>query len=214
MTPPDPRPPVPKPAPGWQRAGGARAAAAVLGSVAALGGGTGSAIAQTTGGHAQRSGERRQSRRAQELPAGERALLSAVFSALSQQAPGIAKPILDQGVGDGTISQAQEDAFLDRLASVKSAAGGSGPTAGAGQPAAPAEVPTSAAAQLLFQRALGAIRADLPVVARPLVSAALADGSISEAQATRLSGRFDGGPRLGFGLVMRNARAVGATRLP
>jgi hypothetical protein len=46
------------------------------------------------------------------------------------------------------------------------------------------------------------------------VDAALADGSISEAQATRLSGRFEAGPRLGFGLVMRRAQAVGATRLP
>lgn len=215
MAPRDPNlPDASKPATGRARPGGARAAAAMLGSVAALGA-PGSALAQATTGHTPRTAERRQARRAQDaLPAGERALLSAVFGALSQQAPAIAAPVLAQGVAAGTISQAQEDAFLARLASVKAAAGGSGQTAGAGQPAAPAEVPPSPAAQTVFQQALGAIRAGLPTVARPLVDAALADGSITEAQATRLSARFEAGPRLGFGLVLRGARAVGATRLP
>jgi hypothetical protein len=75
-------------------------------------------------------------------------------------------------------------------------------------------VPRSPAAQALFQRVFAAIRAELPVLAEPMVAVAVADGAITDAQADRLRGRFDRGPRLGFGLVMRNARAVGATRLP
>ncbi|MCA1689542.1 MAG: hypothetical protein LC720_03600 [Actinobacteria bacterium] len=101
-----------------------------------------------------------------------------------------------------------------RLASVKTADGHSGPTAGAGRAAAPAEVPPGPGAQALFERVFAAIRAELPVVAEPMVAAALADGTISEAQATRLGARFRQGPRLGFGLVLRGARSIGATRLP
>jgi hypothetical protein len=183
----------------------------VLGSVAALGG-AGGAVAPTTS-HAAASSQRPQSRRADPLPAGELALLGLVFSALAAAAPGIARPILAGGVADGTITQAQEDRFLARLASVKTAEEG-GPTAGAGQPAAPAEAPPSPAARELFQRALAAIRSALPGIAAPMVAAALADGTVTEAQAARLRGRFQGGPRLGFGLVMRGARAAGATRLP
>jgi hypothetical protein len=210
----NPRPPAGKRGPG-----GRRAAAAVLGSVAALGGAGGSAAAAQSlagagGGHQPRTAERRQSRRAQELPAGERTLLSAVFSGLSRQAPAIARPVLDAGVAAGTITQAEENGFLARLA--ETAADGSGlPTAGAGHTAAPAEaLPSNPDGLLVFRQALAAIRAELPVVAEPLVAAALADGSISAAQATRLTGRFEAGPRLGFGLVLRGARAVGATRLP
>jgi hypothetical protein len=183
-------------------------AAAVLGSVAALGG-TGTALAQSTG---HPPAQRAQSRRADKLPPGELALLGLVFGALSAAAPAIAKPILARGVGDGTINQAEEDGFLARLASVKGG-DGSRPTAGAGRVAAPAAGPPSPAAQALFQRVFAAIRAELPVIAAPLVATAVADGTISQAQAVRLTGRFAQGPRLGFGLVMR-ARAVPATRLP
>jgi hypothetical protein len=169
-------------------------------------------VAQTTG-HPSPHRQRPPSRRVDPLPPGEIALLGLVFSALAAAAPGIARPILARGVADGTITQAQEEGFLTRLASVKTAEEG-GPTAGAGQPAAPAEAPPSPAARELFQRALAAIRAALPAVAAPMVATALADGTITEAQAARLGGRFQAGPRLGFGLVLRNARAAGATRLP
>jgi hypothetical protein len=179
--------------------------------MAALGG-AGPAVAQTTR-HAPPTSPRSQARRADKLPPGEHALLNRVFGALSAAAPAIAAPILARGVGDGTITQAEGDGFLSRLASVKGGDGG-GPTAGAGQAAAPAAVPGNPAAQALFQRVFAAIRAELPVLAEPMVAAAVADGTITDAQAVRLRGRFDRGPRLGFGLVMRNARSVGATRLP
>ncbi|MGI8802852.1 MAG: hypothetical protein ACR2KV_11860 [Solirubrobacteraceae bacterium] len=210
MDPRDVKPPAPKP--GRPRVMPTRTAAAVIGSVAALGG-AGSAAAQVTG-HPAPDRQRRQGRRAEAMPAGERALLTRVFSALSAQAPAIARPTLAAGVGDGTITQADEDRFLARLESVRTAEHGAGPTAGAGRAAARAGAPPSLAAQTVFQRALAAVRAELPVVAAPMVSAALADGSITAAQATRLSARFGEGPRLGFGLVMRGARSVGATRLP
>ncbi len=208
-----PKRPAPKGAAGaGPRVGPGRTAVAVLGSVVALGG-SGSALAHART-HPPPDRQRRPTPRVDTLPAGERALLARVFGALSDRAPAIAKPFLERGVADGTITQAQEDRFLARLDSVKAAEAGSGPTAGAGHPAAPAVAPPSAAAQALFQQALAAIRAELPVIALPMVGAAVADGSITEAQAARLSGRLHQGPRLGFGLVMRNARAVGATRLP
>ena len=208
-----PKSPPPKPPSGRPRTTPRRAAgaAAVLGSVAALGGGAGGALAETT--HAAPHRQRPASRRVDPLPAGELALLGAVFGALAAAAPGIARPILGRGVADGTITQAQEDHFLAGLASVKAAEEG-GPTAGAGQPAAPAAAPPGPAARELFQRALAAIRAALPTIAAPMVDAALADGTITDAQAARLRGRFSHGPRLGFGLVLRGARAAGATRLP
>ncbi len=180
--------------------------------MAALGG-AGTAAAQTTR-HPPPKSPRSQTRRADQLPPGELALLGRVFGALSAAAPAIAAPILARGVGDGTITQAEEDGFLARLASVKGGDGGGRPTAGAGQAAAPAAAPRSPAAQALFQEVFAAIRADLPALAEPMVAAAVTDGTITEAQAVRLRGRFDRGPRLGFGLVMRNARSVGATRLP
>ncbi len=205
--PPPGKPPVKRPRAAPRRAAGA---AAVLGSVAALGG-AGSATAATPQAAPHR--QRPPSRRVDPLPAGELALLGAVFSALAAAAPGIARPILSRGVADGTITQAQEDRFLAGLASVKAAEEG-GQTAGAGQPAAPAAAPPGPAAHALFQRALAAIRAALPAIAAPMVDAAVADGAISETQAARLRGRFLEGPRLGFGLVLRGARAAGATRLP
>jgi hypothetical protein len=186
------------------------ATVAVIGSMAALGG-AGNAVAQPT--HPSQAGPRAQPRRADPRPAGELALLGLVFSGLAAAAPAIARPILSGGVADGTITPAQADRFLAGLASVKAAEEG-GPSAGPGQAAVPAQAPPTPAAQALFQRALAAIRAELPVVAAPLLGAAVADGSITEAQASRLRGRFAGGPRLGFGLVLRGARAIGATRLP
>ena len=178
-------------------------AAAVLGSVAALGG-AGSAVAQTTSGHRLSDTQRRPSRKADPLPAGERALLDQVFSSLSAQAPAIAKPILEVGVGEGTISRAQAERFLAGLR----AADRPGPTG------LPAAAPPSPAGHALFQRVFAAIRGELPVIALPLLLAALAEGAISEGQAARLRARFERGPQLGFGLVLRGARAAGATRLP
>lgn len=194
-----PRPGAAKPASGGWRAPGRAAAAAVLGTVAL--GGAGNAVAQTTG-HRSTDRQRRQSRKADALPAGERALLGRVFSGLSAAAPDIARPLLDRGVADGTITAAQEERFLGRL---RAAEGDAAPP--------PADAPPSPAAQALFQGVFGAIRAELPVIARPLVAAAVADGSITPAQAERLTGRFEAGPRLGFGLVLRHARALGSTRL-
>ena len=189
----DPQPPKAKP-PSRRPGGtpGRATAAAVLGSMAALGGAS-TAAAQTTR-HAPPA-PRSQTRRAIKLPPGELALLDRVFGALSAAAPAIAAPILVRGVGDGTITQAQEGHFLARLASVKGGDGG-GPTAGAGQAAAPAAAPSSPAAQALYQRVFAAIRTELPALAEPMVTAALADGSITEAQAVRLRGRFDEGPSL------------------
>lgn len=187
--------------------------------MAALGGGS-NALAQGPSTQHRPERPRRQSSRANTLPAGERALLGRVFGALSDAAPSVARPILAAGVADGTITQADQDRFLERLDSARTAelprlrgTGNGGPTAGAGQAAAPADAPRPEG-RLLFQRALAAIRAELPVVADPLLRAAVADGSITESEATRLRGRFERGPRLGFGLVLHDARRVGATRLP
>jgi hypothetical protein len=173
----------------------------VLGSVAALGG-AGSAAAQVTG-HPATGRQRRQSSRAEARPAGEQALLAQVFGALSGRAPELARPILAGGVMDGTITAAQEDRFLARLESV----------GGPERPAPPAP-PPGPDGQAVFGRVFAAIQAELPLIALPLVAAAVAEGAITEAQAARLRGRFSRGPQLGFGLVMRNARAAGATRLP
>jgi ribosomal protein S20 len=56
--------------------------------------------------------------------AGVRDVVRDVFRALAAQAPAIAKPIIDQAVSDGTLTQAQADRLTQRIADAAKRAGG------------------------------------------------------------------------------------------
>jgi hypothetical protein len=165
------------------RPAGGRVVVAVLGSVAALGGATGSAAAAGPPATASAHRPARAARRADPIPAGELALLGLVFASLAAAAPAIARPLLDRGVAGQTITQAEADAFVARLAAVDAT-----PAADSAAGVAPS-TPTPAAIAL-FQSVFNAIRAQLPLVAKPLVRDALAAGTIDQAQADRIDQRM------------------------
>jgi hypothetical protein len=56
--------------------------------------------------------------------AGVRAVVQDVVKALAAQAPSIAKPIIDQAVADGKLTQAQDDEITKRIAEAAKRAGG------------------------------------------------------------------------------------------
>jgi len=192
------------------RPAGGRAVVAVLGSVAALGASAGSAAAAATPAQSgQRSTAARIARRADPAPAGELAVLGLVFAALTAAAPAIARPLLDLGIADQTITEAEADAFIARLA------GGDAPpgTVGAGTP--------GSAASALFQSVFNAIRARLPVIAGPLVRDALAAGTLTPAQAIRIDQRIASRAQLGtdlhgpgIGRAFSHAEPLFTGRLP
>jgi hypothetical protein len=232
---------------GARPAGSSRAVVAVIGSVAALGGSAGSAAAATTPARTARpTAAARTARRADPLPAGEIALLGLVFAGLAAGAPAIARPLLDRGVAERAITPAEADAFLARLAAVDGAApGGAGADGGvgaAGGVGAGADGGVGAdgrvgagfrqvdrgalgpAALALFQDVFSAIRRQLPQVAKPLVSEAIAAGEITEAQARRIeqrllvrahlgaAGAFAG--QDGLGLIKAHSEPLFTGRLP
>jgi hypothetical protein len=90
---------------------------AVLGSLAALGGGT-TAIAATSNGqspsraHASDAGS---PPALANLTSGEQTALEAVRTAITADTSSIATPILDKAVSAGTITSAQETALLTML---------------------------------------------------------------------------------------------------
>ena len=53
-----------------------------------------------------------------------RAVVQDVVKALAAQAPSIAKPIVDQAVADGKLTQAQADRLTQRIADAAKRAGG------------------------------------------------------------------------------------------
>lgn len=119
---------------------------AVLGSIAALGGGA-TAVAATTGGSSKakpvyanrQAGQADWSAGAGSgLTAGERTTLEAVQSAIKADTSSIATPILSSAVSAGTITAAQEDDLLTLLAKAPSGPGGfGGPPGHGGMGAAP-----------------------------------------------------------------------------
>jgi hypothetical protein len=178
---------------------------AVLGAASAIGGvGTatlvdGSAVAASRPTHVRRGAFGGTS-----LPASVRGVVQRIFDAIHGQAPAVAKPLLDQGVAAGTITQAQEDAFLTRLSQpLPDPRSGSLPGSPTGAPSGPppakpdgnaATGPGGAALtpaqRQLFASVFGAIRNQAPTVAKPLLGQAVADGTITQAEADQISARL------------------------
>jgi hypothetical protein len=207
---------------------GGRTVVAVLGSVAALGGATGSAAAATPPARAGSQRVARSARPADTIPAGELALLGLVFAGLSALAPAIARPLLGRGVASATITEAEADAFIVRLIGTDPGAGGAsgvppgsgtgaGGTAGALHGTGPSlgAGTLSPAAAALFQSVFTAIRSQLPVIAKPLVADALAAGTVTEAQARRIEQRMSVRAHLGgIGLPSGHTEPLFTGRLP
>jgi hypothetical protein len=197
---------------------------AVLAGASAIGGvGTatlldGSATAASTRPHVSRRGPFGGTL----LPASVRSVAQQIFDAIRVQAPAIAKPLLDQGVAAGTITQAQEDRFLTRLAQpLSDPRSGPPPGSSTGAPSGPppakpdgnaATGPDGAALtpaqRQLFASVFGAIRKQSATIAKPLLDKAVADGTITQAQADQISARLTA-ERVRLGL---RDGAVGAAR--
>ncbi len=91
---------------------------AVLGSIAALGGGVSAvgASASTHGrAHASGASQTGGPPALAALTTGERTALEAVQKAIQADTKSVATPILDQAVSDGTITSAQESTLLSLI---------------------------------------------------------------------------------------------------
>jgi hypothetical protein len=203
------------------RPAGGRTVVAVLGSVAALGGAAAPAAAATPRAGAGAGAPRpaRTARRGDSVPAGELALLGLVFATLSAAAPAIARPLLDRGVAEATIIPAEADAFIARLTGVDAtpdgATGMGTTTAAVAATAGVGGATPTPAAIALYQSVFAAIRAQLPVLARPLVRDALAGGTITEVQAGRIDQRMMVRAQVGIpGLPNRHTEPLFTGRLP
>ena len=175
---------------------------AVLGAASAIGGaGTATLMDTSTAAASSRPPIRRGAFGGTSLPASVRAVAQKVFDAIRAQAPAIAKPLLDQGVAAGTISAAQEDAFLARLSQpLPDPRSGSTPGSANGAPSAPppakpdgSSAPGAAltpAQRQLYASVFGAIRTQAPTIAKPLLDQAVADGTITQVRADQISARL------------------------
>lgn len=133
-------------------------------------------------GSAKRGSRRSESARAHRV-------LERIYDAVHAHASQIARPLLDAGVRAGTITQAQEDSFLARLSQQL-------PPGSAGQPAAGSRLsldggalPTVDQRQLLAS-VFAAIRGQTAAIATPLLDEAVADGTITQTEAERISARL------------------------
>jgi hypothetical protein len=155
------------------------------------------------------------------LPASVRGVARRIFDAIRAQAPAIAKPLLDEGVAAGTITQAQEDEFLTRLSQpLPDPRSGPPPGSSTGAPSEPppakadgnaASGPDGAALtpaqRQLFASVFGAIRKQSPTIAKPLLDQAVANGTITQVQADQISARLTA-ERVRLGLRDGAVRAV------
>jgi hypothetical protein len=196
---------------------------AVIGAASAIGGaGTATLVDGTASAASKRPAIRRSAFGGTSFPASVRGVLQQIFEAIRGQAPAIAKPVLDQGVAAGTITQAQETEFLTRLSQpLPDPGSGSLPGSSSGAPLGPPPAKSNGnaatgpggaaltpAQRQLFTSALGAVRKQAPTIAKPVVDMAVANGTITQAQADQISARLTA-VRVRLGL--RDA-AVGGAR--
>jgi hypothetical protein len=182
---------------------------AVITSAAALGAGSMAAVQSATasGNTGRKAAAAIACQGLPSLTAAERGVLQQVAQAEAAQAPGIAKPILDSAVAAGTITQTQEDNFLQRLGRVR------GPGEARPQRTTP-PTPPSAAQIAVFKQVAAAIGARLPGIAKPILDKAVGDGTITAAQEKQLLNFFTAGPHAGrpFKLGLRPRAAAFAAR--
>ena len=117
---------------------------------------------------------------------GAREVLERVFAEIAEQAPLIARPVLDSAAAAGKITATERDELLRELAEPQSSHDSTG---------APG---TSAAARGVLRLALGAVRRASPGIAGPILNAAVADGLLSAAQEQRIIARLHASPATAF----------------
>jgi hypothetical protein len=180
---------------------------AVIGSIAAIGGGA-SALAATRG-----SGERHLERSAAagfpaaansakplaSLTKDELAALARARTAISAASGAIATPILDQAVAAGTITAAQKTAFLASLSVTPGPGSGpdgtwTGATGTAGALGRSPHAVTNSAAQSVFASVQTAIQAKVGSIATPVLDAAVSAATITSAEETMLLSLLESGP--------------------
>ncbi|HEX2016330.1 MAG TPA: hypothetical protein VGN69_06515 [Solirubrobacteraceae bacterium] len=114
--------------------------------------------------------------------AAQRRVLQDVLAAVGAQAPTIAQPILATAVSSGVLTQAQADKLASLLTHL--AGGGSPPPVTPGLPPPPAPPPGLSA---LMHQILGAVAAQAPSIAQPLLAQAVATGALTQAQADAIA---------------------------
>ena len=140
-----------------------------------------------------------------------RSVAERVHQAIRAQVPSIAKPIVDDAVKVGTITQAQADEILQRLTSGRGGPGGCGCKRGGhgpppqGQEGSPRDrqgsprdrqgAPPNAAVRSVLDAVHQAIRAAVPGIAKPILDEAVKAGTITQAQADQILQRVTRGPK-------------------
>ena len=173
---------------------------AVIGSIAAIGGGA-SALAATRStahgsadgtGHTAMSPAGANGRKPlASLSTGELSALAKARTAIAAAAASIATPILEEAVAAGTISSAQETALLASLSATPGSGSGpdgtwTGATGATGAVGAASHAAPGAAAAAVFMSVQQAIQAQVSSIATPVLDAAVTAGTITSAQETTL----------------------------
>jgi hypothetical protein len=203
-------------------------AVALIGSIAAIGGGA-SAVAATHGSQHSRNATAADSsarppaapKPLASLSSGELAALARARSAIAIAAVSIATPILERAVADGSITAAERAQFLRSLSATSGPGAGvdgtwTGATGASGSAGPPAPAPggaPSSAAHAVFARIESAIAAKIGAVATPVLDAAVSSGSISRAQETTLLGLLERGA-IGVGAAPGGPGGLGAHGAP
>jgi hypothetical protein len=122
------------------------------------------------------------------LRAGELAALANARTAIAAAGVSIANPILDRAVVDGVIDAAQRAAFVECIRCDRgSGAGPDGTWRGAsGAVRGLALAAAGDASAAVFATAQAAIQARVPTIAKPILDAAVAGGTISASAETML----------------------------
>lgn len=117
------------------------------------------------------------------LPAGTRDVLEQIKTAVLDQAAGIVNPIVDQAVADGKLTAAQATTAKQALADLKA---GQRPSADA------LALLRDANARAVAADALQTLAKQVPTIAKPILDAAVAKGTIAQARADAINRRIQG----------------------
>jgi hypothetical protein len=184
-------------------------AVAVIGSIAAIGGGA-TAVAATHGSEHSRTttsadsslSPRTALKPLASLSSAELAALAKARSAIAVAAVSIARPILERAVADGSITAAEQAQFLRSLSATNGPGAGvdgtwtgaTGASGASGPPVPPSSGAASNASRAVFASIETAIAAKVGAIATPVLDAAVSSGSIGSAQETALLTLLERGP--------------------
>ena len=120
------------------------------------------------------------------LSPAARAVFERILAAVAEQAPAIARPLLDRSVADGSLTREERH---DVLAELEAGAAPNGPRARAWQ---------SFAMRRASREVLAAVRRAAPAIAQPILAEAVADERLTTAQAQRILERVRDFPVAAF----------------